>query len=262
MLGLDVSWDAYKITPAWCAVRQAEGYRVLVVCLWSGSKSPKGVEQALRYWREAGGITMGYYVPHSFRPPPLHLGSAMKAAGAEWKHLAALAIDVEDIGSGDSMDRQWDILDLRASVSLVVRQGLRPILYTSRTQRNGLGESTRKFLSNFRLWDASHNIPPSLEKPAYGDWFTRMGHQYQGTTLLDGVEVDLNLFDDRFFTSFDYTALYPEEKRLTRDEDVTHALNTIWGWAELLEAPPGLRRTAQKLASKELQDAVRILKGE
>lgn len=47
------------------------------------------------------------------------------------------------------------------------------------------------------------------------------------------------------------------------DKDViTNALNVVWGYAELLEKPPGLKRTGQKQAAKELKDAVVAIKQE
>ena len=47
------------------------------------------------------------------------------------------------------------------------------------------------------------------------------------------------------------------------DKDViTNALNVVWGYAELLEKPPGLKRTGQKQAAKALKEAVVAVKVE
>ena len=48
----------------------------------------------------------------------------------------------------------------------------------------------------YPLWNANYGVTPSLTPRApYGGWDTSVGHQYQDTTSIDGVDVDVSLFD-------------------------------------------------------------------
>jgi GH25 family lysozyme M1 (1,4-beta-N-acetylmuramidase) len=191
MNGLDVSFSAHLVTPAWCAARKAEGWDVLICNAWTGNQSPKGVEQALWDAREAGMITEAYYVPHAFQTPEYHLAKARQAIGAEWEHLRHVYPDVEDIRSGDSIGMQWQPAHLRDSLNLIIAAGGTPGIYTGRGVWLQLGNW--QTFNDVPLWDANYL---TREWIPYGGWAERYGHQYQGTTNLDGVEVDLNTFTD------------------------------------------------------------------
>lgn len=191
---LDLSYGAYYVTAEWCAARIAEGFRLLVVDAWLGASSPDGVERALRLWREAGGIAAAYYVPHAYRTPEYHLDKAQAAIGLEWSRLAFVAIDIETIGNYPPTE-QWQADHVWASVNLITARKQRPIIYS------GFGAWTWSqlppVLSELPLWDAWHNNRTDLAMiQPYGGWTSSVGHQYTNTTLVDGVECDLNVFDD------------------------------------------------------------------
>lgn len=228
MKTLDMSFSAPDVTREWALHRIAEGYQLLVVDLWTGNRVVPGAEGALRIWREAGGIPASYFVVHDAAPVSKHFENARNAAGNEWPLLRFVAIDVE-------VD-PTTIPTIRAAEALVKADNLRPVVYT--------GEwFWKQFLNNSQdcadlpLWDASYGITPSLEKPRYGAWDKRTGHQHQGTTNLDGLLVDLNIFDDAF-------VLHD-----TTQQDWQTVIDVVNGWSN---------QSAQM--SKELADVAAILR--
>jgi hypothetical protein len=181
-----VSFAAERVTAAWCAARQAEGYRLLVADLWTGNRRVPGVEQALRLWRMAGGLTAGYVCVHDATPVETHLAEAKANAGPEWSQFRFVAVDVEvDPASAEGV---------LAACQLVAADGLRPVVYTARWFWCGhMGEP--RSCTSYPLWDAHYGATPSLDPPGYGGWAGRIGHQYQDTTSVDGVDVDISVFD-------------------------------------------------------------------
>lgn len=190
MKALDFSFDAANITPAWCVNRLLEGYELAVCDLWTGRQPIQGAEQALRCWREAGGRTGGYFCVHDSRPVAEHFNNARACAGAEWARLSVVAVDVE-------IDPVTTVT-VRAAADAVTADGLRVAVYTGEGAWSHLtGNSTD--CADLPLWDAAQGMAPSLElAPPYGGWRRRAGHQYQGTTAVDGIAVDVSLFDDMF----------------------------------------------------------------
>ena len=71
------------------------------------------------------------------------------------------------------------------------------------------------------LWDANYSQPDFVP---YGGWTERYGHQYQGTTMLDGVQVDLSRFVDAPPSTVDWYA------------ETVEQLNARWRTAEALIA--------------------------
>lgn len=198
MKGLDVSFGAPGVTPEWAAARLAEGYRVLVVGLWSGAAVFPGAERALRTWREAGGIAAGYLVVHDYRPVSAHLAGAAEAAGDEWGRLAFVAIDVERVTDGP-LPGQVTAQTIDDATTILSVDGLRSVIYTAQGMWTGILGQNADFAS-YPLWDARYQANPSLDAgPGYGGWTARMGHQWAENVLLDGVKVDLNEFNDAFF---------------------------------------------------------------
>lgn len=188
--GLDLSFDAGRVTPEWCEARLAQGQRVLICDLWTGNRRIPAARDALRLWREAGGITACYFVVHDARPSVEHFTEARAVAGLEWEHLAFVAVDVEV----DPTTPQT----VREACNFVREEGQRPVVYTSVSKwRELCGNSDA--LADVPLWDASYGQMPSLDmRPPYGGWTRRAGHQYLGDILLDGIAVDLNVLDEAF----------------------------------------------------------------
>ena len=189
--GIDLSFDAAKVTTEWAAAQIASGITILVADLWTGNTAIPGARQALRRWREAGGKTGVYFVVHDSRPVSEHFERALDVAGDEWGHAERHAIDVE-------VDPTSTITVLAAAAA-VLKAGGRPILYTGWGKWLELTGDSHA-CAHLPLWDASHGIRPSLEMyRLYGGWTgPLMGHQYTNTTDLDGIAVDFNVFADDF----------------------------------------------------------------
>lgn len=186
MKALDKSFS--RITPEWAQARLAEGYELLIQDLWTGNAVVGGAEASLRIWREAGGRIAAYFCIHDATDIDTHFAKARYAAGLEWEYLEFLAIDVEI--------EPCSVASVLYAADLVLEAGLKPVVYTgywfwAEKMGNPSG------CEHLPLWDASHGIDPSLEMSyRYGNWSQRAIHQFQGTTNLDGVDVDLNLVDD------------------------------------------------------------------
>ena len=191
--GIDLSFDAAKVTPDWAAAQIAKGTAILVVDLWTGNTAIPAARGALRRWREAGGKTGIYFVVHDSRPVSEHFQRARDVAGDEWDYAERHAIDVEVAGGPTSPDT------VLAAEEMVLASGGRPILYTGWGSWLQLTGDSHK-CAHLPLWDASHGIRASLEMyRQYGGWTgPLMGHQYTDTTDLDGIAVDFNVFADDF----------------------------------------------------------------
>jgi hypothetical protein len=238
---LDLSFDAVKVTPAWARARLAEGWELLIVNLWTGNTVPDGVQKALQTWREAGGLTAAYVVVHDNVTAQACVARARAAAGDEWAPLTFVAIDVE-------LD-PTTIATIRTAYDQVQELGQRPAIYTGRWFWTSRLNDTTEFATR-PLWDASYGVTPALEAPGYGGWTARIGHQYQGTTTLDGVAVDLNLFDgDWVRQGVQHPTPPPTPPPPTPAEEWQNVIDVVHGWS---------RQLAQ--ASHELADVADIVK--
>lgn len=210
---LDFSSGALSVTPSWCAARIAEGITLAIADLWSGRSTFPGAEQALRYWRDAGGVTAGYLCVHDVQPAAYHVERAKAAAGAEWAHLAFVAIDVEVYPTSAET--------VRAAADLIAANGLRAIVYSSPYDWQVLvGADMPDLLEWVAEYDSNVDLAPAF---AGG---TVVGHQYQGSTVLDGILVDYSVFREEFVMDMS-------------DADRTKliaALDAAWSAKEQMEA--------------------------
>jgi hypothetical protein len=241
MQALDLSYAAPRVTPAWCAARRDEDVELLVCNLWTGRERIAGTEDALRTAREAGLLTAGYVVVHDGRTAEEHWAQAVVAAGAELPYLRFVAVDVEV--------EPVSVPTIRAACDLVAGAGLRPCIYTGRWfWRDRLGDPHD--LADVPLWAAEYGRPPWQVRLDYGGWSpdSLVGHQHAGTHAMGGLQVDANAFRAPWV--------------LAQPPAAEHALHVVWGWAERLERPPGLRlRREERQAAHELKWAVRHLTG-
>ena len=260
MLALDLSFGAATVTPAWCAARAAEGCGLLIAGAWTGNRSPAGVEAALRYAREAGMLIAAYYVPHAFRTPDRHLASARGAIGGEWPNLQFVALDVEDIGSGDPMPAQWTGEQLRVSAKLVTAARQLPIIYTNNGAWAPAGLGTA--FAHLPLWKANYPSDPASAYPPdltadFGGWTACVGHQRQRTHDVDGVACDLSEFDDTWLPG----AQHSDEPPPAGDAARANAANVAWGVGAALLGPARLTRQNRNSWGAQLQDVARYING-
>lgn len=203
MKGFDVSFS--QLTPEWCRRRKAEGYEVGVQCLWTGgyAENPgiKAVAASnLRNIADAGILPVGYAnaSPPSWWDIGKQMAGIKENAGAMWPQLETVMIDVEI--SGTTWARVAELADaLRAEGKNALE-----VLYTARWFWAGhMGNDKDPRWLRFKLWNAYYDNDPDTDFGAspYGPWTLAhlVGEQYQGTTNLDGVNVDLNEFRPEYF---------------------------------------------------------------
>lgn len=179
VVGLDVSFDVEKITPAWCRDRWAEGYRVLVCDLWSGDRG-FSAESALDAWYGLGGIVAGYTAVSAQVSAVTALRESEQSAGDSWHDLAFVAMDNELQGVAAS-----DI------TKMLVYFPKNAIIYTSQGAWDNIGSQQ---FAGVPLWNASWDVDPTLDVN-YGGWNTAVGHQYKNDVVIDGVKCDISVWD-------------------------------------------------------------------
>lgn len=239
MKGIDVSFS--RVDKGWCERRLAEGYRVFVQCLWAGGYANNAgvravAEANLRAARDAGLITAGYLNTNPWFPAATSLLESKKNAGAEWAHVGVVFNDIEIAGVTEAQ--------VQAHTDAIVAEGKAVALYSARWFWNWWALSLGH-LAVFAepLWYAAYDGNPTIGNPGFGIWTAVIGKQYTNTTLLDGVNVDLNEFeffeeDDMPITEADRTLIQDFIISVLRDPefDLDRINNDV---KTLVAAPPG-----------------------
>lgn len=212
VFGLDASFSAID----WDAVLGALHSRpqVYVQCLWTGGyrnhAAVRSVAEAnLRGARERGLVTAGYINVSPWYPQAEGLRRAQEAAGAEWEHLRALAVDVEI--EGVTLGQVRELCELAAAT------GKRVCIYTAQWFWAGkLGNPRDDWLRAYPLWYALYDGVAELKgrgEPGFGPaGWPVVGKQFQGTTAIAGAEFDLNVFDLEWWQGGDDMAINWDEK--------------------------------------------------
>lgn len=224
MRALDLSYGVEQVTPAWCRVQQAKGVRLLIANLWTGNSGFPAAEQALRSWREAGGLTAGYFVVHRWRTLAEHYSGAQQSAGSEWDKLRFVAIDVERVSPQDPLAGQVSPEMVDEAATWLSFEGLRYCVYTSQAMWRAITADSQE-CDGLPLWDAHYTGMPDLSAaPGYGGWERRIGHQYVGTTNVDGIACDLSIFDDAFVE---------DGMTAQQDAEIRSLIGPLRSWAAL-----------------------------
>ena len=202
--GLDVSFS--RVTLSWAKACHAAGLRVAFQCLWTGGLSGNDgikavAENNLRVFREAGFVTGGYVnaTPPDWWRLVKQMFHIRENAGTEWNALQHVATDLEIPGL--TFERARDLADAIAA------EGKRTeIAYSAKwfADANAPIFVDPRWRQRFPcLWNAFYDSDPDVDfgRAPYGRWIVvdLVGEQYQGTTVLDGVQVDLNVFDGAYF---------------------------------------------------------------
>lgn len=106
-------------------------------------------------------------------------------AGAGWRHVERLALDIEL----ETTSHIITAAELAAEAA-----GKHPFMYSAKWawDKYGLPNVWR----HVPLWYAHYDIEPTLVLPTpFGGWEKAVGHQYTNTTEHNGVLVDFNIFD-------------------------------------------------------------------
>src|SRR3990167_718757 len=270
--GFDASFS--QASPDWCRRRWADGYRVAGQDLWTGgylgNKELRAVAgDNLRNYREVGFKTIGYINANPWFPAGLCITEAETNAGDDgegWRLLDALALDVEIEGVAEAHIRGlWEAL---------AGENKPLCLYTRKGFWQALGNPRWEWLRGSKLWNAWYDSDQDIDFPAnpYGLWTATdlMGEQYQGTTDIEGVLVDLNIFDLDFFGEGENVSEIEDLSRLRRDiEELERRMGDMEGSGDFQDSEivrahnriEGLTAIVDKLDRRQEQ-AGAALKGE
>lgn len=226
--GLDMAFKA--IGPNWVAARRAEGYTIFIQNAWTGGFASNAdinavCEHNIRTARQGGMIVEAYVnaSPPSWWSIEIQMANIRANIGSEWANLRRIHMDVEIAGT--TLERSMEL------AAHLKQQGARvDSIYTARWFAPQVGGFLDpRWKATFPLlWTADYDGDPTLDFPKpYGHWTLAdlYGKQYQGTTNLDGINVDLNTIreeeeDDMALTERQAKAL-EELAKLTLDPYTT-----------------------------------------
>lgn len=238
-LGIDLSGSAGPLNSSkkWEAF-SAEGSIGVVVDAWGGRQENPFAADQLHNASKAGFKTAAFCLLSFDRPDGMvekdgqkkwsgawQVDKAFQAVGDERQNLAFLALDIED-----SLPLNLSISDrisrIQEAIQQVIVNGLKPVIYTDRSQWplvTGFKGNTPSIFTSYPLWDSFNDFLPSLSVNGpyapgcpsgqtgqslpwvpYGGWLNRVGKQYnigcnrRGTSI-DSVLVDLDVFDGSLF---------------------------------------------------------------
>lgn len=205
MKGLDLSFSDGPA--AWWRRRYVEGFRIAVQDLWTGGATSEGFRAVaprnLRRARDAGFIVCGYTNVAPWNTGDVAFEKAVEFASGEWPHLYAVFVDVEIAAHNGQSIREADI---RRCLQLIQNAGKKTAIYSAQWFWKGhLGNPTWVWLKQYKIWNAFYDGDPDVDfsSAPWGPWTSDdvMGEQYQGSTDIEGVSVDLNEFREDFFAT-------------------------------------------------------------
>lgn len=252
MFGVDVSVYSGEISPEkWKAIKAA-GYELAVVGVWHGASTNGYAAQQLESARAAEMCLAAYVALAPGRSGAQQVDEGNKVVPGHLRgSLNFVAIDAELGGLtvamiGDAIGRAREL-------------GYRPVIYTGRWWWvDHFGDPSD--FADIPLWAAHYDSDPSVDTvPLYGGWGRDklMGKQYKGSTLLHGVNVDLNWFDDAFIRQIQVPGPGEEEAMPTFTEEQEKRI------AEIVSlSAPGLEMQARTAVAAPLLTALaRVVEG-
>mgnify|MGYP000326850443 CR=1 FL=1 len=201
-LGLDGSFTGGQVVPVeWFKRRRAEGYQVWAQCVWTGGLAGndgiKRVAAGNLLNAIAGGLKVMAYAnasPPTWWSLPIQMQRIKENCGAAWPFVQHLPVDVEIAGT--TLARVTELANaLKAEGKNSVE-----VLYSARWFWTGrMANSRDAAWLRWLIWNANYDFNRDVDfgSASYGPWTVAdlIGEQFQGTTRLDGVDVDLNVFD-------------------------------------------------------------------
>lgn len=197
--GFDTAFS--RVSRPWCRARYNEGYRVGVQNLWTGGygnndRIREVAAPNLSDFLEEGFLIAGYANANPWYPPANCLDEIILNAGGMWDSLRIVAEDVEIPGVVEG--------DIRDLCDALESQGKRVPFYTAAWFfKDFLGNPQWPWLREHKIWEAFYDGDPDIDflNRRFGPWELDdvIGEQYLGTTLIDGVDVDLNVFNLDFW---------------------------------------------------------------
>jgi len=213
---LDLSVYSGPTSAKWMRDRYAEGWRLAVIGSWHGNSTNPYVRDQMGYARTAGMKIATYIALSSWHSGDEQVQEARYAIGDYWPELEFVALDMELPGL-----LAIDLVDALREVG----SSPRPIIYSgywwwtpwARDHISSLWRDIPAWVAYYDgLAQMSSSTPTGIHmnalRPLTG-LGPIIGKQYAGTTIIDGVAVDLNVFDASFLKEDDM-----DEARLTEIE--------------------------------------------
>lgn len=243
----DISFYQGSVDVYWFKERKAEGHELAIIQCWIGDgPNPYFLENALR--AGAAGLKVATYVW-----PPSKTEEAVAHARNTGIHVEFIGIDVERSSTGAAQPiARLDVLDAIAG-------RVRPVVYSGPWAWRECMDDSEDF-SDLPLWNATYvglPFPESLGFVNYGGWSATAGWQFAGNVELDGVTVDLNIFDREWLWPSNpeedvLTARYTEEELglldylIKKEPSQDSALASALGPLAIAARKAGITREADK----------------
>lgn len=205
---LDCSVYSGRTSAQWWRDRYAEGWRMAVVGSWHGNSTNPFVRDQMGFAQDAGMMLATYVALSQFHGGDEQVAKARYACGDFWPQLEFVALDMELPGlTGQHLDCAVRPLQKYLASETICYTGY---WWWSPWQR-GHGYDW----PDLPAWVAYYDGRASLDAaPIVTGGPIRplapltglgpiIGKQYAGTTYIDGVAVDLNVFDASFLKEED-----------------------------------------------------------
>lgn len=197
---LDVSSYSGPISDGEWTRAYEDGWGLAVVQAWGGLSDHSSGPNPLCEFQLAGARGNGFLTAIYIVIPPddtveTHelIRVAKEAAGPEYQHVLFVAPDIED-----AQRRPLHPVDPDARLHNALVNIGHPIMpiYTSRSMWADVMRESTAF-AHLPLWDARWSAQQRLDDGwvPYGGWWECAMRQYQGTTIIHGITVDLNVAD-------------------------------------------------------------------
>ncbi len=162
--------------------------------------------------RAAGVATAGYCLVSNERPGGEQVRDGLKVFGEDAKHLAFMAIDVEDPAI-DPADHKIHPELIASAIEAVKAAHIKPVIYTSRRIWKLTPWMDKNPYNDVGLWDADYDDKDDLNASRthlfvpYAGWTTRFAKQYNDESHGDGLKfvnatkiigADVNIFGSPF----------------------------------------------------------------
>lgn len=193
--GFDIAFS--RLSRPWLKARYLEGYRVIIQNLWTGGygNNLRLREVAALNLADAeaeGFLIAGYANANPWYPIPRCMAEIIINAGPMWYALKVVAEDVEI-----PLVTEAHVHDL--CLALEHEGKTVPIYSAAWFWKETIGNPTWPWLKEHKIWEAFYDSDPDIDflHRRFGPWELAdiVGEQYQGTTIIEGIDVDLNIFD-------------------------------------------------------------------
>lgn len=245
----DCSVYSGRTSAQWWRDRYAEGWRLAIPGAWHGNSTNPFVRDQMGFAQDAGMMLATYVALSQFHSGDEQVAEARYACGDLWPQLEFVALDMELPGLTPT-----HLYDAFGEAILDEPYESPPsiLVYTGYWWWEPWAKVQTGLWPEAFAWVAYYDGRASLDRPSMDDAGRPLaplaglgpiiGKQYAGTTIIDGVAVDLNVFDASFLkeeqempTENEFANLWREEAGFMDDLRVVQS-NTVDVQMEVIAA--------------------------